>query len=281
MRRDLLAGLVVAVLSANLQWAHSGSVKAEEPFTGGPDSNWGWEEKRDPKDQLSGTDQMTYTFLGANESGLNEKSFVTDTVKDAARLFPRGTGTITMKVRVDLTNYPTGAKDFQGPAVMELASSVGNKSAFTKAGTISQVFVTGFNNPGQLRFMVMNSLQFAGAKGSETRVVDFGTNPNGIPLIFDLTLKVTVSGTPGALTLETSGTVEGPVDSKGTMGKLEFPAAKTTAAAGWTGLKEVNAYRVGVAGAWGKGVTAGNSITWDSFSAEGAAATTGQAAEQP
>lgn len=247
-----------------------GTVVTSYDFTGDSTDNWGWGAKSDANSQLSGTDQMTYTYLGSMASGLNAKGYVTHTITDAATVFPDGTGSITMRLRVDLSGYTTGSpEDYGGIPLMELGNVQGNKSQYLGlgGGYISKIGITGWKGPNQFRFNVANSIRFANGAAQTTSAINLGADPD-FPLIYDLTLTTTVTGSPGAWVVETSGTATGPTKSDGTVGTITIPTAILNSTdANWGGLKHANAYRVGISGG-GIGLTADDWVSFDNFAVD-------------
>lgn len=260
----VLAGMCVL---GGIALPAQGTVVTSYDFTGDSTDNWGWGAKSDANSQLSGTDQMTYTYLGSMASGANAPGYVTHTITDAATVFPDGTGSITMRLRVDLSGYTTGSpEDYTGTTLMELGNKSGNKSSYLKTdgGVISKIGVTGWKGPNEFRFNVSNSMQYANGALQTTGAIGLGADPD-FPLIYDLTLTTTVTGGPGAWVVETSGTATGPTESDGTIGTITIPTAVLNSTDGsWGGLKDANAYRVGISGG-GLGVTADDWVSFDNF----------------
>lgn len=253
-----MSGLMLAGQSAL-----AGTISTTHDFTGTSTTNWGWDSKTDTNTQLSGTNEMRYTYAAPNG-----KSYVTNTITDAATVFPNGTGTITMKLRVDLSHYPTGISDFSGPQLMTLGDSVGNKNSFTGGGMISEFNIAGLNNPGEYRFGTHNSMQYSQGSYGGSSTISVGANP-AFALVYDLTLVATVTGSAAtSWTITTDGSATGPIDTLGTIGTITIPTiTKTAVNIGWTGLAAANAYYVGDNGYQGTGASAGSYITFDSFSA--------------
>jgi hypothetical protein len=247
--------------------AEAGLVETTQSFAGDSSTNWGWNSKADPNSQLGGTNQMTYTYLGTAASGLNGKSYVTNTITDAATVFPDGTGTVMVNFTVDLSNYPTGTSDFGGPNIAEIATASGNKSAFTGGGKLAAISISGFNSPGTYRLAQNVAIEFAGGPVGTSTPLGLGTNPS-FPLVFDVTWTVTISGNDAtAWTVTSDMTADGPVNSSGTLGTITVPTATyTLTRSQFNGWGSVTAYRIG-ASSTGNAAVAGSSITFSSFSA--------------
>lgn len=107
---------------------------------------WNFDTVNNPSNQVAGTDELVYSAAINNVPG-----FVTRNI-DGATVFPSETGVLTLKMKLDLSNYPTTNSDFSGPNLVEIATS-GNKSGFINTlGKVYTFGVGGFNNPGEFRF---------------------------------------------------------------------------------------------------------------------------------
>ncbi len=202
---------------------------------------WNFDAIADPSNQLWGTGELIYSGAVHNVS-----AYVTKDI-NGATVFPDETGALILKLKLDLSEFPTASSDFTGPALVEIATS-GNKSSFsTSLGKLYTFSMSGFNTPGQYRFGHSVAWIFwsSGGGNASTGAITTDNRP-AFPLVYDMLAIITVSGndTDGWL-VHAKTDITGPVDAVGTIGLQTMTSAYLYVNSSINGLKSITGLRVG------------------------------------
>lgn len=226
----MLMGLFAAVLPA-----HAAVFSSD--FSG--TSPWNFDTLDDPSNLLWGAGEMIYSGTVNNV-----KAWVTKSI-DGATVFPLETGVLTLKMKIDLSNYPTTNSDFAGPALIEIATA-GNKSSFT-GGKLYTFNAAGFNTPGEYRFGQSIAWIYwnSGAGNANTGSRNIGNRP-AFPLVYDMLATIYISGNDtDGWTIHAKTDVTGPINNLGVIGTDSMSSTYTYVSASINGLKSITGLRVG------------------------------------
>lgn len=259
-RRLVSVGALVAATSL-LTAPLRGSLVFQSDFSGGSGSSWGWTSVNDASGQFGGSTSLVITNPPTKAT-----SWLSQPVTSHSVVNPDGTGFMIFDLVVDVSNYPTGTADFTGKTIFEVHTASGNKSAFDGSGRLVQLNISGFNNPGELRFGVGHAMNFGNNAGSSTGVMNVGNaTPNRI---YAISITTTLSKVDTAWTVSSVMNVTGPVDNVGTIGTLSVTDSYSATPAGtFNGWLSVDAYRAGITAAGGNAMVEGSGITLVSFAA--------------
>jgi len=200
---------------------------------------WNFDALVDPSNQVSGVDQFVYSGATTNCSAYLTKNI------DGATFFSNETGKLSLKLQLDLSNYPTTNSDFYGPTLIEIATG-GNKSTFESSlGRLFSLWFTGYNYPGQFRFYQgLCWLIWSGSTGYTT-IRNIGNRP-AFPLVYDLESTITVSGNDDdGWLVHAASTLTGPIDASGAIGNLMMTSSFSYTHSSINGLKSITGLRVG------------------------------------
>lgn len=123
------------------------------------DAPWNFDSETDPNSQLAGTGQMVYSW-GAT----NTPSWVQAAI-DMSAMSETGTLVLSGVINVDGLTY--GTSDFDKRTFAEIGVSSGNKSALDSTGSLLNLGVGGWNDPGQFSFGQTLAVRFGSGNGGQ------------------------------------------------------------------------------------------------------------------